>query len=217
MPRAIRHTARRRTERSKSRQPDQEHTDTCDRAHQPDRHDQPADDIVARDGRHRLRRNGGSEHAGICRKPLSPPAESAGRGVQAPRPTDTTPTASTQCLADADLVRRQRVPISARSRIALLLMAHKPFLLEDAQLRADRRRARVAGKFFPDEAGCGAPEPKEDVHDLSLATRQPAVPRSFHAHESSTPLRSCAAAAAAPSATRAATMWDRMRNIIATL
>ena len=49
---------------------------------------------------------------------------------------------------------------------------------------------------------------------LSLATRQPAVPRSFHAHESSTPLRSCAAAAAAPSATRAATMWDRRRNIM---
>ena len=70
MPRPIRHTARRGTEPAESRQPDQEHTDTGHRAHQPDRHGQPADDVVTRGGHHRLRRNGGSEHTRICRNHL---------------------------------------------------------------------------------------------------------------------------------------------------
>ena len=42
----------------------------------------------------------------------------------------------------------------------------------------------------PDDAGGGPAEPKEDVHDLSLATRQPAVPRCLPAHESSPLVRS---------------------------
>ena len=53
MPRPILHPARRRAEPSEPRQPDQEHTGTGGRAHEPDGHGQPADDVVARDGRHR--------------------------------------------------------------------------------------------------------------------------------------------------------------------
>ena len=71
---------------------------------------------------------------------------------------------------------------------ALLLMAHVPLLLEDAELRADRRRAGVAGELRPDDAGRGAAAPEKDVHDLPLATRQPAVPRCLHAHEIPTPV-----------------------------
>ena len=206
-------------------------------------------------------------------------------------PADTTPTASTQCLADADLVRRQTAPMSARSRIADTLMvnaasrlitlppASRPSLLRTTRRRgsrpqielhsvapplasdtirairsssgsvrclasppsnaatacsaepsknvstrcrnADRRAARrgVTGRYTyrnpssswrtcpfcsrmrscvrtVDELGSpgssarttlavARPSRKRMSHDLSLATRQPAVPRCLPAHESS--------------------------------
>ena len=81
---------------------------------------------------------------------------------------DTTPMASTQCLAAADLVRRQRAPTSARSRIADTLRVNAASRLVTVPPAPRLHRSRPAR--------CRVARPRIDRHSVApLARRKRSV------------------------------------------
>ena len=55
---------------------------------------------------------------------------------------------------------------------AVLFVAHVPFFLEDAELRADGGIIGLVGKLSEDLADRGALELVENVHNLAFAARE---------------------------------------------